>query len=208
MWKPGDSACVELGRDSSSTVGVEVKLDNWTLRPPYTCGATPQCGYVRVRVDPEGDDGAALSAQAAATLVGVPFASLPNALGPHTLRVELRGDHNGLVIDKSTGKPYAVDLKVTLGAAGSCGGTPTDAGSDADATPDAGDAGDAAVEAGDAAAETGDASNDAGDAATDASDASSAADASEAGSDGASDASSASDASDAGSDAASDATAG
>ncbi len=175
-WTPGSGSCVELGRDADETIGVEVKLDNWTLRPPYTCGATLQCGYLRVRVDPQGDNGAALSEQAAASLVPVGFASLPGALGQHTIRVELRGDHNGPVIDKTTGLPYAVDLPVTLGAPGTCGGPPTDGGSDAgDASTEAGDAsteaGDAATDSGDASTEAGDAAMDSGDASTEAGDA-------------------------------------
>lgn len=143
-WTPGSKQCVELGRDPAETIGVKVTLDNWTLRPPNACGGTPQCGYVRLLVDPEGDAGA-FETIAASQLVPASMSKLAHPLGQHTFRVELLTDTGEAVLDTQHA-PIADQVSVTVGATGQCGApgdggldAPSDASADApaDATADA-----------------------------------------------------------------------
>src|SRR5690348_4995788 len=38
------------GLDCDGLLAVSLVLSNWTLRPPFTCAGTPQCGSARVTV--------------------------------------------------------------------------------------------------------------------------------------------------------------
>lgn len=47
---PAEELEVVIGCDRQ--LGVDLRVDNWTFRPPYACGGTPQCGYVLLELDP------------------------------------------------------------------------------------------------------------------------------------------------------------
>jgi hypothetical protein len=126
-WTPGSKQCVEVGRDPSETIGVKVTLDNWTLRPPGGCAGSPQCGYVRLRVDPTGTT-SAFEASAASVLVSAPMTAVVNPLGQHVFRVELFTDSGKQALDEHHA-PLADQVSVRVGAAGQC--SPSDGGTDA-----------------------------------------------------------------------------
>src|SRR5262245_33749129 len=67
-WKPGDAACVEVGRDPNQTIAVLLSVNNFVFRPPGACGTARQCGTAVVRIDPSGH-----TFQAAAPTVDVAF---------------------------------------------------------------------------------------------------------------------------------------
>lgn len=170
-WTPGSGSCVAPGSDPDGTIGVVVSLENFTLRPPGTCGSLSNCGRLLVRIDPGATD--ALRLEAATALVPVKMAPLGE--GPHTFRVELL-DRNGEAILGEDKQPLfsevSVEVSVGCGASADAGTDAADAASDADteagadAASDAGDAGDdAASDAGDAGSDAASDAGDAGDAA-------------------------------------------
>lgn len=54
-YTPGSSQCLELGKDPERTVTVVLSpVTNWTFESPENCLSTPQCGSVRVTVEPLG----------------------------------------------------------------------------------------------------------------------------------------------------------
>lgn len=135
-WKPGSKLCVELGRDPAETIGVKIALTNWTLRPPYGCSGTPQCGYVRLRIDPNAGS-SAFQTIAAATLVSVPMTSVAHPIGQHTFRVDLLTDSGQQAVGAHAA-PLTDQVTVETGAPGHCT-APSDGGFDApaEAAPDA-----------------------------------------------------------------------
>ncbi len=150
ITSPAVGACVELGTDPDQTVLVEVALENWTLRPPGGCGSAAQCGYLVLFVDPVDGDERAPDASSAAPVINLKLGGRSDALGPHTLRVELRNGDDSVAITGDGGPPLRAELEVTVRASGTCSGTPpvdagADAGPDADASTDG--ASDAPVDA-------------------------------------------------------------
>ncbi len=106
-----DAAALEL--DCNGRLGVTLTLEYWKLRPPGTCGATQQCGYIALSVDPT-DSGQALLVEAATSTIVLDFSSLgASAAGSHHLHAELRLDDKSTFIGDA-GTPLADDVDVDL----------------------------------------------------------------------------------------------
>jgi len=158
---PGDTGG-DLSLACDARVNVQVELDNWLLRPPQACAGAQQCGWLVLRIDPEGlversaacielDDGGDSCRRAALSAYVAPLT------GSHTFRVELRHSdgtavlaEGGVLSDEvSVGLLAAPDCQASDAAApdaadGSEGGTaPPDSSTGADAA----DAADAPAEA-------------------------------------------------------------
>jgi len=121
----GDPEPVTIGCDLR--LGVQVDVQNYSLRPPDSCGGTAQCGYLVVELDP--DQGPAARAESAASNVvftlSDPLATGDPLVGPHVLRPRL-------ILDDGTPftAPFAFtpkDISVTF-AADSCESEPNGAG--------------------------------------------------------------------------------
>ncbi len=136
---------IEVGCDPGRTVTVSLKLGNFLLHPPGSCGGNPNCGTVRVSVESSGIEHHSVRSSASAP--SLPLASLPSIPGEYVFRAQLLND---------AGDPFplgdpedSVTVEVRLPSACSVpdaspdSNPPHDAG--ADSTPDAGsDASDAA----------------------------------------------------------------
>ncbi len=153
---PRSGACVEPTADEQLSLTVGVEATNWTLRPPGGCGIVPQCGIVKLTLDPDGEAGAGFWESAATTVVAQ-LAGIEDLEGTHVLRVELI-DETGRVGVDADGGALSQQIEVDLRLPGGC----SDAGV-GDAAPD-GDAGDDGTDASDGDTDAGDAGTDAGDA--------------------------------------------
>ncbi len=104
-----------LSLDCTARLGVTLELENWRLRPPDACGATQQCGYIAVSLDPT-DSGQALLVEAASATIVLDLSALgADAAGTHRLHAELKLDDKSTFIGDA-GTPVAddVDLELTL----------------------------------------------------------------------------------------------
>ena len=145
LRSPGEG-CFELGRDADQTLYVMVgptaedqpgQLQGFTLRPPGSCGGTPQCGHVLLRVDPASGS-EALQVRAASVAIGVPMGGVDVPVGTHTIRVALVDDEGAAILDDDE-RPIWTAVTLELAAFGQCGAS--DPGGDAGAAGLAGRAG-------------------------------------------------------------------
>jgi hypothetical protein len=129
----GDAEPVVIGCDRR--LGVDVRVDNFSLRAPDACGSDLQCGYLVIDVDPS-DAGPRASAYAAAPSLFVDLEALDQAgtlEGEHVIHPRL---------SQPDGKPFthpyaSAPLDVTLtftsepcdsGNGGAAGAAPSAAG--------------------------------------------------------------------------------
>jgi hypothetical protein len=109
--------------ECTGLLAVELRLENWLLRPPRNCGATPQCGHVLVSV---GD----VEIEASTSTVVVPLGDA--AAGSHRVRAELMlGDRTPFLGEGGEPVTDELDIEVAVdpcppgsGGAGGQGGEP------------------------------------------------------------------------------------
>lgn len=132
----GDPQPIELDCDGRLGVSIQTRgLDsaeavNWYYRSPGACGSTPNCGYVRIDLDPQesltlssvdqcdnrtGTDGTSLACRsAAAATLAFDLATQRDALaGSHVIRAALFHDTRTPARDRD-GNPLQVELAVEL----------------------------------------------------------------------------------------------
>jgi hypothetical protein len=144
MGYPGDPLPIVIGCDRR--LGVDVEIENFTLRAPDACSDNPQCGALVIEIDPPADEataapdaaaeGAAVSGHASAPSLVLDLSELANANlleGDHVMRPSLQ-----LPNGKRFTHPYAFepkDIAVTFtsdtctgaGGAGGSGSSESDA---------------------------------------------------------------------------------
>jgi hypothetical protein len=122
---PGDPEPVTIGCDLK--LGVQVDVQNFSLRPPGSCSGTPQCGYLVIELDP--DQGPAAHAESATSSVLLtlsdPLAASDALAGSHVLRPRLLLDDGTKFTEPFAFTPK--DVSVTF-AADSCENEPDGAG--------------------------------------------------------------------------------
>jgi hypothetical protein len=121
-----DADVGELRLPCDRELGVQVgpqtvpgQLDNWLLRPPGTCGSTPNCGYFVASVASKtGDE--ALSTSSAATTIPMDLRAL-SAQGDYLVHVELRQGQTGepFLVD---GEPVSAEVTVSFDLETECDG--------------------------------------------------------------------------------------
>lgn len=145
--QPGDPQPIELDCDGRLGVTIQTRgvdsteATNWYYRSPGGCGSTPNCGYVRVELDPQaeltldsvdlcdnrtgmdgtdGSDGTeatrtslACRSGAAATLAFDLSAQRDTLAGPHVIRAALFRESRTPARDRE-GNPLQVTLAVEL----------------------------------------------------------------------------------------------
>ncbi|HEY3236947.1 MAG TPA: hypothetical protein VGJ84_19670 [Polyangiaceae bacterium] len=134
-WLRGDSQPLLLGCDLSAAVLVgphpdsdSRRLVNWTLRPPGGCGATLQCGFIRLEAGPA-DGPPQLSSDSAITIVPLDFSKLSTVSGVQKLRATLLND-NGSTFAGGDGGPVFDEVSVEVQAPTNCPLVQGDAGVD------------------------------------------------------------------------------
>lgn len=112
---PTDGAHVFPGPDPGMSVVVVVEVTNFTLMAPGGCsGPSAACGQVVVSVDGDDCDGGEGWNNLGGTETTAALLSLcANALGEHTISVELRSEGGSAVLD-AAGEPVRDEVTVTV----------------------------------------------------------------------------------------------
>jgi hypothetical protein len=81
-------------RATDGRVTIAFDVTNFELRPPGSCGDTPRCGHAHLTIDGDACNlaGSPYNAATALPSVDADLTRCPVVAGPHTFRIELRGD--------------------------------------------------------------------------------------------------------------------
>lgn len=108
LESPIGGTCVVLNNDADWTMRAKIRVENWTLRPPESCGILAQCGFAVFFVDDQ------LVAESSSIVTDLPFRALPSPTGSHRVTVELHDDA-GPAMD-AEGEPLRAEITVQVAA--------------------------------------------------------------------------------------------